>query len=87
MLFFEGINRTSSSLDLPSIRYPSTISPSYYRLGRVLTSSKPLGTLGMEQYFVVSTQKIAADWLSKSDRFQAFPPYLKILEEEEVFKQ
>ena len=26
---------------------------------------------------MVSTQKIAADWLSKSNRFQAFPPCLK----------
>ena len=32
-------------------------------------------------------QKMAADWLSKSNRFQAFPPCLKNLEEEEVFKQ
>ena len=30
--------------------------------GRVLTPSKPLGTLGMEQYCIVSTQKNAADW-------------------------
>ena len=36
---------------------------------------------------MVSTQKFAADWLSKSSRFQAFPPCLKTLEEEEVFKQ
>ena len=36
----------------------------------------------MEQYFMVSTQKIAADWLSKSNRFQAFPPCRKNLEEE-----
>ena len=36
---------------------------------------------------MLSTQKIAADWLSKSARFQAFPPCLKFLEEEEVFKQ
>ena len=35
---------------------------------------------------MVFTQKIAADWLSKSNRFQAFPPCLKILEEEGVFK-
>ena len=32
-------------------------------------------------------KKIAADWLSKSNRFQAFPPCLQILEEEEVFEQ
>ena len=32
---------------------------------------------------MVSTQKFAADWLSKSNRFQAFPPCLKNLEEEE----
>ena len=32
---------------------------------------------------MVSTQKNAADWLSKSDRFQAFPPCPKILEDEE----
>ena len=35
---------------------------------------------------MVSTQTIAADWLSKSSRFQVFPPCPKMLEEE-VFKQ
>ena len=37
---------------------------------------------------MVSTQKIAADWLSKSNtrRFQAFPPCLKNFGEEEVFR-
>ena len=39
----------------------------------------------MEQYFIVFQQKIAADWSSKSNRLQAFPPCLKKLEEEEVF--
>ena len=38
------------------------------------THTKRLGTLGMEQYFMASTQTIAADGLSKSIRFQAFPP-------------
>ena len=32
-------------------------------------------------------KKIAADWLSKSDRFQAFPPCLKKLEEEVILVQ
>ena len=50
-------------------------------LGRVLTPSERLGTLGMEYYFMVSTQIIAADWLSKSSRFQAFPPCPKFLED------
>ena len=35
---------------------------------------------------MVYTRTIAADWLSKSNRFQAFPPCLKNLEEEEVFQ-
>ena len=36
---------------------------------------------------MVSTQKkTAAHWLSKSNRFQAFPPCLKIVEEEEVLQ-
>ena len=34
---------------------------------------------------MVPTEKNAADWLSKSNKFQAFPPCLKSLEEEEVF--
>ena len=33
---------------------------------------------------MVSTQKIATDWLSKSNRFQAFP---SCLEEEEVLRE
>ena len=45
--------------------------------GRVLNPSKPLGTRGIEYYFMVCTQKFAADWLLKSNRFQAFPPCLK----------
>ena len=37
---------------------------------------------------MVSTQTNVADWLSKSNRFQAFPPCVKVLEEEEeVFEQ
>ena len=36
---------------------------------------------------MVSTQIIDADWLSKSSRFQAFPPCPQIVEEEEVFRQ
>ena len=55
--------------------------------GRVLTPSKALGTLVMEWYVTVSTQKNAADLLSKSNGFQAFPPCLKILGEEQLFKQ
>ena len=53
----------------------------------VVSFSKPLGTLGMEQHFMVPLTKTAADWLSKSNRFHAFPPCLKNLEEEEeVYK-
>ena len=60
-------------------------------LGCVLTSFGRVGTVGMEQYFMVSlTKKLLLIGYQNRirSRFQAFPPCLKKLEEEEeVFKQ
>ena len=56
--------------------------------GRVLTPSKPLETLGIDYFFYcIHTNKNAPDGFEKSDGFQEFPPCLKILDVEEVFKQ
>ena len=60
--------------------YQSEVVVSYLPLNR-------LERLEWNNIFYILTTKIAVDWLSKANGFRAIPSCLKILEEEEVFKQ